>query len=518
MWGRQVTKRPENECRTCGRTWYPRGSDYSANCPKCGSVEVADAAALSRQREDARRAERERLEAQSRAERERLAVKEYAETVRQIAEQKEREYLRVAADLGLPQNADRRILDFEVRRRRHLANLPPAIFGAASVVTLASFSLPANKMTMLAVGLISTLFGGAVLFGQLSKPKCQLTEGSPWSNSLSVVSALAVTLHCATYLVLRNYPGSGPIGLLIALYLAGNFAVLVHMEGRRLRSASESGPAPPDTTDHCVSIDFCEDSIATVNMVWVGPATSTITEWVEGGLWSASMARPAANGTNYVFPKRFACGSEVIVGIYDLPTAPKRMKLNGFPDDIDWRVVFLDGAGTQLAEISSALELRAGRICAFPRNAARAIVVPPGRHKWTTRVMGVQLSVRSFPPDPFREAKAGPPPRSKYRTPREEAASEEVGSSARQEERPPQGESKPAARDSAAESRGASGPHAVLGVSRTASPSEIRSAYLLRCKEYHPDKVAHLGVKLREAAEHEMKEIQLAYDLLGRPR
>jgi hypothetical protein len=31
----QSTKRPLNSC-TCGYTWYPRGSDYSARCPNCG--------------------------------------------------------------------------------------------------------------------------------------------------------------------------------------------------------------------------------------------------------------------------------------------------------------------------------------------------------------------------------------------------------------------------------------------------------------------------------------------------
>jgi DnaJ like chaperone protein len=34
--------------------------------------------------------------------------------------------------------------------------------------------------------------------------------------------------------------------------------------------------------------------------------------------------------------------------------------------------------------------------------------------------------------------------------------------------------------------------------------------------QYHPDRVAHLGPKLREVAEHEMKEINEAYDFFRR--
>ena len=31
------TKRPLNRCTSCGKTWYPRGSNLSSRCPKCGS-------------------------------------------------------------------------------------------------------------------------------------------------------------------------------------------------------------------------------------------------------------------------------------------------------------------------------------------------------------------------------------------------------------------------------------------------------------------------------------------------
>ncbi|ADG17723.1 hypothetical protein BC1002_3701 [Paraburkholderia atlantica] len=31
------TKRPLNKCKSCGKTWYPRGSNLSSRCPRCGS-------------------------------------------------------------------------------------------------------------------------------------------------------------------------------------------------------------------------------------------------------------------------------------------------------------------------------------------------------------------------------------------------------------------------------------------------------------------------------------------------
>ncbi len=34
------TKRPQNSCGQCGYTWYPRGSNRSLKCPKCGKGDV----------------------------------------------------------------------------------------------------------------------------------------------------------------------------------------------------------------------------------------------------------------------------------------------------------------------------------------------------------------------------------------------------------------------------------------------------------------------------------------------
>lgn len=34
------TKRPQNRCKQCGYTWYPRGKSVSLRCPNCGSQDV----------------------------------------------------------------------------------------------------------------------------------------------------------------------------------------------------------------------------------------------------------------------------------------------------------------------------------------------------------------------------------------------------------------------------------------------------------------------------------------------
>ena len=39
------TKRPQNACRRCNYTWYPRGKHVSHSCPRCGSREVELASA-----------------------------------------------------------------------------------------------------------------------------------------------------------------------------------------------------------------------------------------------------------------------------------------------------------------------------------------------------------------------------------------------------------------------------------------------------------------------------------------
>jgi DnaJ-domain-containing protein 1 len=58
-------------------------------------------------------------------------------------------------------------------------------------------------------------------------------------------------------------------------------------------------------------------------------------------------------------------------------------------------------------------------------------------------------------------------------------------------------------------------PYAVLGVSRNASPEEIRAAYHREMVNYHPDKVAHLGKELQELAKTKAQEINRAFEELA---
>jgi DnaJ-domain-containing protein 1 len=57
-------------------------------------------------------------------------------------------------------------------------------------------------------------------------------------------------------------------------------------------------------------------------------------------------------------------------------------------------------------------------------------------------------------------------------------------------------------------------PYVVLQVPRTATIQEIKNAFRKRMQEYHPDRVACLGIHLRALAEEETKRINRAYELL----
>jgi len=58
----------------------------------------------------------------------------------------------------------------------------------------------------------------------------------------------------------------------------------------------------------------------------------------------------------------------------------------------------------------------------------------------------------------------------------------------------------------------------ILGLDKSASFDDIKNAYKKLASEYHPDKVAHLGDKLKQVAEEEMKRINEANDYLKNNR
>ncbi len=63
-------------------------------------------------------------------------------------------------------------------------------------------------------------------------------------------------------------------------------------------------------------------------------------------------------------------------------------------------------------------------------------------------------------------------------------------------------------------SNGGKFPHDILGVRKTASWPEIQTAYKEKIKQYHPDKLSHLGDEFANLANEKFLEIQAAYEKL----
>ncbi len=58
----------------------------------------------------------------------------------------------------------------------------------------------------------------------------------------------------------------------------------------------------------------------------------------------------------------------------------------------------------------------------------------------------------------------------------------------------------------------------ILGISRSASNDEIKSAYKTQIKQYHPDKVSSLAPEFQELAKQKTQELNQAYELLKKER
>jgi len=76
------------------------------------------------------------------------------------------------------------------------------------------------------------------------------------------------------------------------------------------------------------------------------------------------------------------------------------------------------------------------------------------------------------------------------------------------------GNGRPTANDKTDYGDPAGSPYEVLNIRREASQEEIRQAYKLALKEYHPDKVAHLGKDLQDLAKVRTSQIIAAYEML----
>lgn len=58
-------------------------------------------------------------------------------------------------------------------------------------------------------------------------------------------------------------------------------------------------------------------------------------------------------------------------------------------------------------------------------------------------------------------------------------------------------------------------PYNTLNISQNANQDEIKKAYKKMIREYHPDKVEHLGDDLKELANNKIRDIQRAYEELS---
>ena len=56
--------------------------------------------------------------------------------------------------------------------------------------------------------------------------------------------------------------------------------------------------------------------------------------------------------------------------------------------------------------------------------------------------------------------------------------------------------------------------YSILGLSESCSLDEAKKAYRDASKQYHPDRVSHLGEEFRKLAEEKMQKINEAYSTI----
>lgn len=61
-------------------------------------------------------------------------------------------------------------------------------------------------------------------------------------------------------------------------------------------------------------------------------------------------------------------------------------------------------------------------------------------------------------------------------------------------------------------------PYRTLGVARTASSAEIKRAYHILARRYHPDRVLHQPPSIQDQASEQFSKLSQAYDLLSDPK
>lgn len=213
--------------------------------------------------------------------------------------------------------------------------------------------------------------------------------------------------------------------------------------------------------------------------------------------WARTSVVDYVLGTEAVW--MYACPAEVVVA----QSGALKETCDLVFVDAQWRVLALPST------VPSASATTLGKCQWSPKETSAVFVVPASLgYRINHLQTGALLQIVDQPPSPEPAAsparRASPTPAQPGPT---TGRTEEPKRAA--EGHAKQGEPSPAA---SRNNPSPQNPWEVLGVAEGASAAELKAAYLLRCKEYHPDKVAALGERLKAVAEEEFKRVQAAYE------